>query len=35
VIRAWLARFDVPYLAAQDYFEPFPRELVSLADSGR
>lgn len=35
VIRAWLARFDVPYLAAQAYFEPFPRELVSLADSGR
>lgn len=34
LLRAWTVRFDVPYLATQAYFEPFPRELATLADSG-
>jgi len=27
-MRAWIARFEEPYLAAQTYFEPFPGGLV-------
>lgn len=34
LLRAWTVRFDVPYLAGQAYFEPYPRALASLADSG-
>jgi len=34
VIRAWIARFDQKYLAAQRFFEPYPGELVSVTDSG-
>lgn len=34
VLRAWVVRFELPYLAEQALFEPYPRELVSLADSG-
>lgn len=34
VLRAWTVRFEQPYLSTQAYFEPFPRALASLADSG-
>ncbi len=32
-LQSWLARFEEPYLAGQLYFEPYPRDLVDLADS--
>ncbi|MEW6216963.1 MAG: DUF523 and DUF1722 domain-containing protein [Candidatus Bipolaricaulota bacterium] len=35
VLRAWIVRFDVAYLADQRLFFPFPSSLLSLADSGQ
>lgn len=35
VLRAWVIRFNTEYLRDQTFFEPFPRELASLSDSGR
>ncbi|MEM4284255.1 MAG: DUF523 and DUF1722 domain-containing protein [Candidatus Caldarchaeum sp.] len=35
VLRAWMLRFEEPYLSAQIFFSPFPEALVSLGDSGR
>lgn len=35
VLRAWIVRFDVPYLAEQRLFFPFPSSLLSPADSGQ
>ena len=35
LLRSWVERFDVPYLAEQVLFEPYPVELVSLLDSGK
>lgn len=35
VLRAWIFRFQEPYLSAQTFFSPFPEALVSLRDSGR
>jgi uncharacterized protein YbgA (DUF1722 family) len=34
VIKAWIVRFGQTYLAGQAFFEPYPDELVSVADSG-
>ncbi len=34
VLRAWMLRFEEPYLSAQIFFSPFPEALVSLSDSG-
>lgn len=34
VLRAWILRFDVAYLADQRLFEPYPHELVDLSSSG-
>jgi uncharacterized protein YbgA (DUF1722 family)/uncharacterized protein YbbK (DUF523 family) len=33
VVQGWIARFDLGYLAAQRFFEPYPRELLDLRDS--
>lgn len=33
-VQSWIARFDQGYLSRQLYFEPYPRELLSLSDSG-
>ncbi|HEU68145.1 MAG TPA: DUF1722 domain-containing protein, partial [Candidatus Acetothermia bacterium] len=33
VLRAWIVRFDVPYLADQRLFFPFPSSLLSPEDS--
>jgi uncharacterized protein YbgA (DUF1722 family)/uncharacterized protein YbbK (DUF523 family) len=33
-LRGWIARFDEGYLRQQLYFEPYPRELIDLSDSG-
>lgn len=35
VLRAWVLRFEEPYLSVQTFFSPFPEALLSLADSGR
>jgi uncharacterized protein YbgA (DUF1722 family)/uncharacterized protein YbbK (DUF523 family) len=35
VVRSWIARFEQPYLASQVYLQPFPEELIQLADSGK
>lgn len=35
VLRAWIVRFDVPYLADQRLFFPFPSSLLSPEDSGQ
>ena len=35
IMRSWIVRFDVAYLADQVYFEPFPLELVDVLDSGK
>lgn len=35
ILRAWIARFDEPYLARQVFFEPYPTALVSPTDSGK
>lgn len=33
-LQSWIARFGEPYLAQQIYFEPYPRDLLELSDSG-
>jgi len=35
LIRSWIIRFDVEYLADQVYFEPYPQTLVEVLDSGK
>lgn len=33
-LEGWIVRFDEGYLRRQLYFEPYPRELIDLSDSG-
>lgn len=35
ILNSWIKRFDQPYLKTQNYFEPFPKELMSINDSGK
>jgi len=35
LMRAWIIRFEVAYLADQVYFEPYPQALVEVLDSGK
>ncbi|MBU1050227.1 DUF523 and DUF1722 domain-containing protein [Candidatus Bipolaricaulota bacterium] len=35
LMRSWILRFNVTYLANQVYFEPYPLELVEVLDSGK
>lgn len=35
IVRAWVARFDQPYLAKQWFFQPYPLELQDISDSGK
>jgi len=35
IMRSWVVRFDVDYLADHFYFEPYPQELVEVLDSGK
>lgn len=35
ILRSWVIRFDVRYLAEQTFFAPFPRELLLPLDSGK
>lgn len=34
VLRSWAVRFDQRYLAAQHFFEPYPKPLFDLSSSG-
>jgi len=35
LVRSWIVRFDQEYLKEQKYFDPYPRELVEISDSGK
>lgn len=35
LMRSWIARFDCAYLKGQTFFEPYPKELLSVRDSGK
>jgi uncharacterized protein YbgA (DUF1722 family)/uncharacterized protein YbbK (DUF523 family) len=35
ILQSWALRFDQIYLLQQTYFEPFPRELMHITDSGK
>ena len=35
VLQSWLIRFEESYLLNQFYFEPFPKNLVEITDSGK
>ena len=35
VLWAWVIRFDDPYLLQQTVFEPFPKKLIQVTDSGK
>jgi uncharacterized protein YbgA (DUF1722 family)/uncharacterized protein YbbK (DUF523 family) len=35
ILRAHIVRFDEPYLKQQTFFQPFPEDLLTLADSGK
>ena len=35
ILRSWVIRFDQKYLQDQTLFEPFPKELFDVTDSGK
>jgi uncharacterized protein YbgA (DUF1722 family)/uncharacterized protein YbbK (DUF523 family) len=35
IIRIWIIKYKVDYLAGQTFFEPYPNDLVSITDSGK
>jgi len=35
LLKGWAVRFEVDYLLGQVFLEPYPRELVDIADSGK
>jgi len=35
LVRSWIIRFEVGYLADQVYFEPYPPDLLEVLDSGK
>ncbi len=35
VVKSWIIRFGNDYLSQQTYFQPYPAELMTLADSGK
>jgi uncharacterized protein YbgA (DUF1722 family)/uncharacterized protein YbbK (DUF523 family) len=35
VLESWIIKYDEEYLARQTFFEPYPRELVEISDSGK
>jgi uncharacterized protein YbgA (DUF1722 family)/uncharacterized protein YbbK (DUF523 family) len=35
ILRSWVVRFNQPYLSQQVFFEPYPEELLDIADSGK
>ncbi|MGC8838467.1 MAG: 2-thiouracil desulfurase family protein [Anaerolineae bacterium] len=35
ILRAWVIRFEEPYLSRQHFFAPYPTDLVTITDSGK
>jgi uncharacterized protein YbgA (DUF1722 family) len=35
VLKLWTVRFEEAYLLDQTIFEPFPKELITVSDSGK
>lgn len=35
VLKGWVIRFNDPYLKTQTVFEPYPKELIMVTDSGK
>jgi uncharacterized protein YbgA (DUF1722 family)/uncharacterized protein YbbK (DUF523 family) len=35
LLQSWVVRFEEPYLAGQIFFDPYPRALLTLGDTGR
>lgn len=35
LLQSWVVRFEEPYLRGQSLFEPYPRALLTLVDSGK
>lgn len=35
LMRSWIVRFDIQYLAEQTFFDPYPSALVEVLDSGK
>jgi uncharacterized protein YbgA (DUF1722 family)/uncharacterized protein YbbK (DUF523 family) len=35
VLESWVIKYEQDYLARQTFFEPYPRELMDLSDSGK
>jgi len=35
VLESWITKYDEEYLARQTFFEPYPRELADISDSGK
>lgn len=35
ILKSWIIRFGQEYLAQQNFFEPYPEELIEITDSGK
>ena len=35
VMKSWVVKYNVEYLAQQSFFEPYPEQLVTITDSGK
>ncbi len=35
VLQSWIIKYDEEYLERQTYFEPYPRQLIEISDSGK
>jgi len=35
VLESWIVKYEEEYLARQTFFEPYPRELMDISDSGK
>jgi uncharacterized protein YbgA (DUF1722 family) len=35
IMKSHIVRFQEPYLAGQNFFDPYPEDLVTITDSGK
>lgn len=35
IMQSWIVRFNESYLAEQNYFQPYPADLIEITDSGK
>ena len=35
IVKSWIVRFKNDYLMSQSFFQPYPEELIEIADSGK